>query len=77
VFGSGYTTKPKVLVAYEKLADTMIQRGVELNREDRYQDTALDYLLYSPNFEMQTLLLENGATSGFLSGPCTAAAMLA
>ncbi|MGA2904287.1 MAG: LssY C-terminal domain-containing protein [Candidatus Korobacteraceae bacterium] len=67
VFGSSYTTKPKVLVAYEKLADGMIQRGVELNREDHYQDTALDYLLYSPNFEMQTLLIENGATSGFLT----------
>ena len=26
---------------------------------------ALDYLLYSPNIEMQTLLIENGATSGF------------
>lgn len=67
VFGSAYTTKGKVLVAYEKLADTMIQGGVEMNREDQYQDTALDYLLYSPNFEMQTLLLENGATSGFLT----------
>ncbi len=67
VFGSSYNTKPKVLVAYEKLADTMIQKGVELNREDYYQDTALDYLLYSPNFEMQTLLIENGATSGFLA----------
>jgi ankyrin repeat protein len=44
----------------------LIQRGVEINREDHYQDTALDYLIYSPNFEMQTLLIENGATSGFL-----------
>ena len=67
VFGSSYTTKPKILVAYEKLADDMIKHGVELNREDYYQDTALDYLLYSPNFEMQTLLIENGATSGFLA----------
>jgi len=67
VFGSSYSTKPKVLVAYEKLADGMIQRGVELNKEDYYQDTPLDYLLYSPNFEMQTLLIENGATSGFLA----------
>ena len=67
VFGSSYNTKPKVLVAYEKLADTMIQKGVDLNHEDYYQDTPLDYLLYSPNFEMQTLLIENGATSGFLT----------
>jgi ankyrin repeat protein len=67
VFGSSYTTKPKVLVAYEKLADDMIHRGVALNHEDSYQDTALDYLLYSPNFEMQTLLIEHGATSGFLA----------
>jgi len=67
VFGSSYNTKAKVLVAYEKLADEMLQHGVELNREDVYHNTALDYLLYSPNFEMQTLLLENGATSGFLA----------
>ena len=32
-----------------------------------YQDTALDYLLYSPSFEIQTLLIENGASSGFLA----------
>jgi hypothetical protein len=45
----------------------LIQRGVELNKQDVYQDTALDYLLYSPSFEMQTLLMENGASSGFLA----------
>ncbi len=43
----------------------MIGRGVDINRED--QDTALDYLLYSPSFEIQTLLIEHGATSGFLA----------
>lgn len=67
VFGSSYTTRAKVLVAYEKLAGAMIQRGIDINRQDYYQDTPLDYLLYSPNFEMQTLLIENGATSGFLA----------
>ena len=67
VFGSSYTTMPKVVVAYEEVADSLINRGVEINREDAYQDTALDYLLYSPNFEMQTLLLEHQATSGFLA----------
>jgi hypothetical protein len=67
VFGSSYTTKPKVVVAYEEIADSLLQKGVELNREDIYHDTALDYLLYSPTFEMQTLLIENGATSGFLA----------
>jgi hypothetical protein len=66
VFGSCSTTKPSVTVAYEGIADAMIQRGVDINHEDMYQDTALDYLLYSPSFEMQTLLMENGATSGFL-----------
>src|SRR4030095_2170890 len=40
---------------------------VEVNREDVYQNTALDYLLYAPTFEMQTLLIENGASSGFLA----------
>src|SRR4249920_489612 len=66
VFGSSYATKSSVTVAYEEIADAMIQRGIDINQEDIYQDTALDYLLYSPSFEMQTLLMENGATSGFL-----------
>jgi LssY C-terminus len=67
VFGCSYNIKPKVLVAYEDIADDLIMRGVDINREDAYQDTALDYLLYSPSFEMQTLLIENGASSGFLA----------
>jgi hypothetical protein len=67
IFGSSYHVKPNVLVAYEEIADALIQRGVEINRQDVYQDTALDYLLYSPSFEMQTLLIENGASSGFLA----------
>ena len=67
VFGSSYNIKPKVLVAYEDIADELIARGVEINHEDAYQDTALDYLLYSPSFEMQTLLIEHGASSGFLA----------
>ena len=66
VFGSSYTNKPAILVAYEEIADALIERGVEINREDAYNDTALDYMLYSPNFEMQTLLLEHSATSGVL-----------
>ncbi|MGB7437083.1 MAG: ankyrin repeat domain-containing protein, partial [Candidatus Acidiferrum sp.] len=67
VMGSSYNIKPKVLVAYEGIADELIQEGVEINREDVYQDTALDYLLYAPTFEIQTLLIENGASSGFLA----------
>jgi ankyrin repeat protein len=67
IFGSSYSTKPKVIVAYEGIADQLIQHGVDINHEDIYNDTALDYLLYSPNFEIQTLLIENGATSGFLT----------
>ena len=65
--GSSYATKPKVLVAYEEIASALIKGGVEINKEDTYQDTALDYLLYAPSFEVQTLLIENGATSGFLA----------
>src|SRR6202162_5232215 len=67
IFGSSYNTKSTILVAYEEIADTLIQHGVQINKEDVYQDTALDYLLYSPSFEMQTLLIENGASSGFLA----------
>jgi hypothetical protein len=67
VFGSSYATKPKVLIEYEEIADALIKGGVDINKEDVYQDTALDYLLYAPTFEMQTLLVENGATSGFLA----------
>jgi hypothetical protein len=66
VFGSSYSNKASVTVAYEEIADALIQRGIDINHQDVYQDTALDYLLYSPSFEMQTLLMENGATSGFL-----------
>lgn len=67
VFGSSYNTNQKIIVAYEAIANELITRGVDINKEDVYNDTALDYLLYSPNFEMQTLLIENGASSGFLS----------
>ena len=67
VFGSSYTMSPKVQVEYEEIADQLIARGIDINKEDHYQDTALDYLLYSPNFEMQTLLIEHGANSGFLA----------
>ena len=67
VFGSSYTRKEKIKVAYEEIANALMARGVELNREDVYNNTALDYLLYSPNFEMQTLLIEHGANSGFLA----------
>jgi hypothetical protein len=67
VFGSSYTTNQKVLVAYEEIANELIEHSININREDAYNDTALDYLLYSPNFEMQTLLIEHGATSGFLA----------
>ena len=67
VFGSSYNTRPKIVVAYEEVADAMIQKGIDINHQDAYQDTPLDYLLYAPNFEMQTLLIENGATSGFLA----------
>jgi ankyrin repeat protein len=67
VFGSSYSTKPKTLVKYEEIADALVAKGVEINREDAYQNTALDYLLYAPTFEMQTLLIEHGASSGFLA----------
>jgi hypothetical protein len=67
VFGSSYASKASVITRYEELAHELIDRGVEINREDAYNDTALDYLLYSPNFEMQTLMLEHGATSGFFA----------
>ena len=50
-----------------KLRTPSFNGGVEINKQDVYQDTALDYLLYSPSFEMQTLLIENGASSGFLA----------
>ena len=67
IFGSSYTSKSELIVAYEEVAAALIAKGVDINHEDTYNDTALDYLLYSPNFEMQTLLIEHGATSGFLA----------
>ncbi|MGH9701734.1 MAG: LssY C-terminal domain-containing protein, partial [Candidatus Acidiferrales bacterium] len=65
VFGSSYSNKASILVAYEEIATLLIDRGVDVNHEDSFQNTALDYMLYSPNFEMQTLLLEHDAASGF------------
>jgi len=67
VMGSSNSTKPKILTAYTEVADQLIRRGVAVNHEDIYNNTALDYLLYSPNFQMQTLLLENDAASGTLA----------
>ncbi len=67
VFGSSYAKKPSIVVAYEEIASLLIEHGVDVNHEDSFQNTALDYLLYSPNFEMQTLLLENDAASGFFT----------
>src|ERR1700722_7297062 len=67
IFGSSYASNQALIVAYEETAAALIAHGVDINHEDVYNDTALDYLLYSPNFEMQTLLIENGASSGFLA----------
>lgn len=67
IFGSSYANNQDLIVAYEEIAAALIAHGVDINHEDTYNDTALDYLLYSPNFEMQTLLIEHGATSGFLA----------
>ncbi len=67
VFGSSYSTKPSTLIKYEEIADALVAGGVDINKEDIYQDTALDYSLYAPTFEIQTLLIEHGASSGFLA----------
>jgi len=67
VFGSSYSVKPSTLIKYEEIADALVAGGVDINKEDVYQDTALDYSLYAPTFEIQTLLIEHGASSGFLA----------
>src|SRR5262249_19710266 len=67
VMGSSSSTKPRVLTAYIEVVDLLISCAAVVNHEDAYNNTALDYLLYSPNFEMQTLLLEHDATSGTLT----------
>ncbi len=67
VFGSSYSTKPSTLIKYEEIADALVNGGIDINKEDVYQDTALDYSLYAPTYEIQTLLIEHGATSGFLA----------
>ncbi len=65
VFGSSYSVKPSTLIKYEEIADALVSGGVDINKEDIYQDTALDYSLYAPTFEIQTLLIEHGATADF------------
>jgi hypothetical protein len=67
VFGASYSTKASTLIKYEEIADALVAGGVDINKEDIYQDTALDYSLYAPTFEIQTLLIEHGASSGFLA----------
>ena len=56
--------------AYAGISGRLIDGGVDLNREDAYNNTAFDYLLYSSNYEMQTLFLENGGLDADrLAGP--------
>jgi hypothetical protein len=45
VFGSSYSVKPSTLIKYEEIADALVSGGVDINKEDVYQDTALDYSL--------------------------------
>src|SRR5689334_5709729 len=33
IFGSSYHVKPSILVAYEEIADALIQRGVDINKQ--------------------------------------------
>jgi hypothetical protein len=40
VFGSSYNTKPNVIVSYEEMADQLLQKGIDINHEDTYNDTA-------------------------------------
>jgi hypothetical protein len=61
--GASPATKPAILKVYAKIADRLIDAGVDVGRKDIYNNTAFDYLLYSSDYEMQTLLLENGAMS--------------
>ncbi len=68
VFASTGFSRPKILAVCEELALDLIRAGVDVNREDQYQNTALDYLDQGPNDQLQTLLMEFGAVSGYFTG---------
>jgi ankyrin repeat protein len=53
VFGSSYNIKPKVLVAYEDVADELIARGVEINVQTIYGLSIRREILYPVSTDLQ------------------------
>jgi len=65
--GASPAAKASIQKAYADIAGRLIDGGVDVHRRDVYNNTAFDYLIYTSDFELQTLLLENGgAAADFL-----------
>jgi hypothetical protein len=64
VIGAMYAQEGKHQQAYLELADMLISRGVGINMEDAYGNTALDFQEASPNDDILYLLLDSGARNG-------------
>ncbi|MFN7999565.1 MAG: LssY C-terminal domain-containing protein [Acidobacteriota bacterium] len=64
VIGAMYAKSEKQLQTYLDVVEQLITRGADVNAEDEFGATALDYQENSPHGELTPLLLENGARNG-------------
>jgi hypothetical protein len=65
VIGAIYSNKSKLDQAYWELADLLIAKGADVNAEDKYGNTPLDWEEIASNEEIFDLLIANGAENGF------------
>jgi ankyrin repeat protein len=64
VVGAMYAKNQKQVQQYVELTEQLISRGANVNAEDEFGATPLDYQENSPHTELLSLLLENGARNG-------------
>lgn len=64
VIGAIYAKNEKQVATYLALISQIINRGANINSEDEFGATPLDYQENSTRFELTSLLIENGARNG-------------